>query len=317
MNQSILYVITTLKSNKHEKTVLLVRVVRELLNLKMVCKMQKISLLILTLMLVIGRDVQNSYSQEGGIENKIETQQTTSVELDPYTLNKLNALLKKRSEINDHEKGAVIDFLSEAFLGTPYKANMLHGSENTPEKLIIDFRSLDNFTCMDYVEALRKSTSQTEFINNVIKTRYINGNVDFLNRKHFFTDWAYREYKLATDITAEISPHAVKIEKYLNKKADGESYLPGLPVVKRTITYIPSNFINEEVISRLKSGDFIGIYAKLAGLDVTHVSFFIMTDKGPMLRHAPSHKENEKVVDTPFMDYVAKTPGIVVLRALE
>ncbi len=306
-----------LNANKHKKTVLLVRVVHKLLNSKMVYKMRKISLLIITLMLVIGRDVENSYSQEGGIENKIETQQTTSVELDPYTLNKLNALLKKRSEINDHEKGAMIDFLSEAFLGTPYKAHMLHGSENTPEKLIIDFRSLDNFICMDYIEALRKSTTPKEFINNIIKTRYIKGNVHFLNRKHFFTDWAYREYKLATDITAEISPHAVSVEKYLNKKADDRRYLPGLPVVKRTITYIPSNFINEEVISRLKSGDFIGIYTKLAGLDVTHVSFFIMTDKGPMLRHAPSHKENEKVVDTPFMDYVAKTPGIVVLRALE
>ncbi|WP_273717895.1 MULTISPECIES: DUF1460 domain-containing protein [Bartonella] len=279
--------------------------------------MRKISLLILTLMFVTGCDVQNSDSQEGVLENKIETPQTTNVELDPYTLNKLNTLLKKRSETNDHENGASIDFLSEAFLGTPYKANMLQGSEKTPEKLIIDFRGLDCFTYLDYVEALRKSTSPKEFINNVIKTRYIKGNVHFLNRKHFFTDWAYREYKLATDITAEISPHAVSIEKYLNKKADDENYLPGLPVVKRTITYIPSNFINEEVISRLKSGDFIGIYTKLAGLDVTHVGFFIMTDKGPMLRNASSRKENEKVVDSPFMDYVAKTPGIIVLRALQ
>ncbi|WP_273789268.1 DUF1460 domain-containing protein [Bartonella sp. ML70XJBT] len=278
--------------------------------------MQKISLLILTLMFVTGCDVQNSDSQEGILENKIESQQTTNVELDPYTLNKLNALLQKRSEINDHEKGTLIDFFSKAFLGTPYKANMLHGSEKIPEKLIIDFRGLDCFTYLDYVEALRKSKSPKEFINNVIKTRYIKGKVHFLNRKHFFTDWAYREYKRATDITAEISPHAISVEKYLNKKADDGNYLPGLPVVKRTITYIPSNFINEEVISRLKSGDFIGIYTKLAGLDVTHVGFFIMTDKGPMLRNASSRKENEKVVDSPFMDYVAKIPGIIVLRAL-
>ncbi|WP_212112264.1 DUF1460 domain-containing protein [Bartonella queenslandensis] len=279
--------------------------------------MRKIPLFILTLMLVTGCDVQNSDSQEDVLKNKIETQQTTNVELDPYTLNKLNVLLKKRSETHDHEKGPLIDFLSEAFLGTPYQANMLQGSEKTPEKLIIDFRGLDCFTYLDYVEALRKSTSPKEFINNVIKTRYIKGNIHFLNRKHFFTDWAYREYKLAADITAEISPHAVSIEKYLNKKADNGNYLPGLPVVKRTITYIPSNFINEEVLSHLKSGDFIGIYTKLAGLDVTHVGFFIMTDKGPMLRNASSRKENEKVVDSPFMDYVAKTPGIIVLRALE
>ncbi len=282
----------------------------------MVYKMRKISLLILTLMFVTGCDIQNSDSQEGVLENKIETQQITNVELDSYTLNKLNALLQKRSKINDHEKGALIDFFSKAFLGTPYKANMLQGSEKTPEKLIIDFRGLDCFTYLDYVEALRKSNSPKEFINNVIKTRYIKGKIHFLNRKHFFTDWAYREYKHATDITAEISPHAISVEKYLNKKADDGNYLPGLPVVKRTITYIPSNFINEEVISRLKSGDFIGIYTKLAGLDVTHVGLFIMTDKGPMLRNASSRKENKKVVDSPFMDYVAKIPGIIVLRAL-
>ncbi|EJF83052.1 DUF1460 domain-containing protein [Bartonella rattimassiliensis] len=278
--------------------------------------MRKTFQLILILILVTGCDVQNSDSQKDILENKIETQQTASINLDPYTFNKLNALLKKRSETNYHEKEALIDSLSKAFLGTPYQANMLHGSKNTPEKLIIDFRGLDCFTYLDYVEALRKSTSQTEFINNIIKTRYINGNIHFLNRKHFFTDWAYREYKLATDITAQISPYAMKTEKYLNQKADSGNYLPGLPVVKRTITYIPSKFINEEVVSRLKSGDFIGIYTKLAGLDVTHVGFFIMTDKGPMLRNASSKKANEKVVDSPFMDYVKKTPGIIVLRAL-
>ncbi len=283
----------------------------------MVNKMRRIFQLMLISALVTGCDIQDSSVNNDTPENKTEIKQTSEVNLDTYTLNKLNALLEKRSKVNNHERGEMISVLSEAFLGTPYKANMLHGTENIPEKLIIDFRGLDCFTYLDYVEALRKSTSQTEFINNVIKTRYVDGNVSFLNRKHFFTDWAYREYKQADDITAQLSPNAVSTEKYLNKKANGGNYLPGLPIVKRNITYIPSNFINEEVISRLETGDFIGIYTKLAGLDVTHVGFFIMTDNGPMLRNASSRKENEKAVDSPFMDYVAKTPGIIVLRALQ
>ncbi|MBB5073203.1 hypothetical protein HNQ69_000307 [Bartonella callosciuri] len=277
--------------------------------------MRKIFQLILISTLATGCDLQDSGTKKDISENKMEIEQTVSLTLDPYTLNKLNALLEKRSKAHHRERGEIIDLLSEAFLGTPYQANMLHGSEKIPEKLIINFRGLDCFTYLDYVEALRKSTSQTEFINNVVRTRYVDGNISFLNRKHFFTDWAYREYKLADDITAQISPHAVSTEKYLNKKADGSNYLPGLPVVKRNITYIPSHFINEKVISRLQTGDFIGIYTKLAGLDVTHVGFFIMTDHGPMLRNASSLKKNEKVVDSPFMDYVAKTPGIIVLRA--
>ncbi|USP01531.1 DUF1460 domain-containing protein [Bartonella taylorii] len=279
--------------------------------------MRRIFQLMLISALVTGCDIKDSSVNNDTPENKTEIQQTSEVNLDTYTLNKLNALLEKRSKVNNHERGEMISVLSEAFLGTPYKANMLHGTENIPEELIIDFRGLDCFTYLDYVEALRKSTSQTEFINNVIKTRYVDGNVSFLNRKHFFTDWAYREYKQADDITAQLSPNAVSTEKYLNKKANGGNYLPGLPIVKRNITYIPSNFINKEVISRLETGDFIGIYTKLAGLDVTHVGFFIMTDNGPMLRNASSRKENEKVVDSPFMDYVAKTPGIIVLRALQ
>ncbi|WP_455478154.1 DUF1460 domain-containing protein [Bartonella sp. B10] len=279
--------------------------------------MQKIFLLILISALITCYDFQNFAGNKNIQENKMKTQEPVKADLDSYTVNKLHILLEKRSKINDHEIGHMIDILSESFLDTPYRENMLHGSKNIPEKLIIDFRGLDCFTYLDYVEALRKSKSQTEFINNVIQTRYVNGYISFLNRKHFFTDWAYRKYKLANDITAQISPNAVNIDKYLNQKANGENYLPGLPVVKRTITYIPSEFINEEVISRLQSGDFIGIYTKLAGLDVTHVGFFIMTDNGPMLRNASSRKENKKVVDSPFMDYVEKTPGIIVLRAIK
>jgi len=41
-----------------------------------------------------------------------------------------------------------------------------------------------------------------------------------------------------------------------------------------------------------------------------------MTDKGPVLRNASAREANHKVVDSPFMDYVKKTPGIVVLRAI-
>jgi len=33
-----------------------------------------------------------------------------------------------------------------------------------------------------------------------------------------------------------------------------------------------------------------------------------------MLRNASSLARNRKVVDSPFLEYVARTPGIVVLR---
>lgn len=275
--------------------------------------MRKLALMMLIPVLVGCNDKQ---PEQSSLESKPATseQQHTAVTMDDETLNKLQAILAQHAAAPQANKNQTIDLLSQAFMGTPYSANMLTGSATTPEKLVIDFRGLDCFTYLDYVEALRTASNKSEFGNNVIQTRYINGDIDFQHRKHFFTDWAHREHVLADDITTQLSPHAVIVAKQLNRKADGGNYLPGLPVVERQISYIPSEFVDQQVIDRLQTGDYIGIYTKLPGLDVTHTGFFIMTQDGPMLRNASSRKENMKVVDSPFADYVSNTPGIVVLR---
>ncbi|MCW2002873.1 hypothetical protein FHY30_001628 [Xanthomonas arboricola] len=235
--------------------------------------------------------------------------------MDPYTAGKLIAVLDQVARHRHLSTGHMIDVVSAQFLATPYRDHVLQGSASTPEKLIIDFTGLDCFTYLDYVEAARRSYSQQDFVNQLVLTRYVDGIVSFTHRKHFFSDWANRTYELATDITAAVSPDSVTVVKQLNLKADGSNYLPGLPVVQRAITYIPTAHIDAALIRKLRTGDFIGIYTPLAGLDVTHVGFFIMTDRGPMLRNASSRAENQKVVDSPFLDYVARTPGIIVYRA--
>jgi hypothetical protein len=234
--------------------------------------------------------------------------------MDDYTLNKLHAILTLHEALPQADKGRTIDMLSQAFLGTPYVANMLIGSASTPERLVIDFRGLDCFTYLDYVEALRKANTTDQFIENLMQTRYVQGEIDFLHRKHFFTDWAQNGQALADDITAQLSPHAVTVVKQLNRQADGGVYLPGLPVLARSITYIPSEFVDDKVIDQLQTGDYIGIYTHLAGLDVTHTGFFIQTPTGRVLRNASSRSENMQVVDSPFSAYVQNSPGIVVLR---
>lgn len=243
-------------------------------------------------------------------------QQADSVKIDDITSNKIDSLVKLRTENIHKTKGDMISLISREFIDTPYVANMLQGSITTPEKLVIDFRGLDCFTYLDYVEAMSKSNSRQDFIENLIRTRYVGGDVNFLHRRHFFSDWAYQTYPVAQDVTAEISPLALVADKHLNLKADGTTYLPGLPVVDRRITYIPAADIDAGMIGRLKTGDYIGIYTNIAGLDVTHVGIFVMTDKGPMFRNASSKKAKMKVVDSPFLEYVAKTTGIIVLRSL-
>ncbi|WON78020.1 DUF1460 domain-containing protein [Serratia sp. UGAL515B_01] len=259
----------------------------------------------------------NKHTTSNPIESKphkIEYQAMVRMTMDDYTINKLRALLTLHAAVPELDKGQTIDLLSQAFLDTPYIANRLIGSSISQERLVIDLGALDCFTYMDYVEALRKAPRESEFITNVIQTRYVNSEIDFQHRKHFFTDWAQKKHVIADDITAQISPHAVTVVKHLNRKAGGDVYLPGIPVVERNVTYIPSEFIDEKTLSQLQTGDYIGIYTQLSGLDVTHTGFFIMTANGPVLRHASSHKENMKVMDSGFVNYVRNTPGIVVLR---
>ena len=238
--------------------------------------------------------------------------------MDNDTLNKLNELLALRAKATPEQRqdnGRMIDLLSRPFLGTPYVANRLIGSQTTPEELVIDFRGLDCFTYIDYVDALRQANSQADFVQRLIQIRYANGDISFLKRKHFFTDWSHQAKTNVTDVTATLSPHAVTLVKNLNQKSDGSSYLPGLKNVRRSITYLPSEAIDDKVLARLHTGDYIGIYTNLAGLDVTQTGIYIMTENGPVLRNASSRKENMQVVDSPFMEYVQATPGIVVLRA--
>lgn len=243
-------------------------------------------------------------------------QQTAIANMSEETARKLDILLTIRAANADRGAGPLIELLSREFLGTRYKGNMLKGSATSPEQVVIDFSGLDCFTYLDYVEAARKATTKADYVNQLVQTRYVDGNVDFAHRRHFFTDWADRTQLLANDVTAAISSHAITAEKQLNRKSDGGSYLPGLPVVKRDITYIPSQFVDANVVSQLRTGDLIGIYTAAEGLDVTHVGFFIETTDGPVLRNASSKKANMKVVDSPFLEYVKDTPGIVVLRPL-
>jgi len=224
-------------------------------------------------------------------------------------------LIKLMSAQVDKDAGTSIKNVSAIFLGTPYKANRLIGSNEEKEQLVIDLGNLDCFTYLDYVESLRKSDSILTFFENVINTRYSSGQIDYLSRKHFFSDWVSENAHNVNDVTSQMSPQVNSVTKYLNRKSNGETYIQGLDIRQREITYIPGTNINDAVISKLQDGDYIGIYTNIDGLDVTHTGIFIRGNHGPVLRHASSSSVNRKVVDSPFINYVKSKPGILVYRA--
>jgi hypothetical protein len=210
---------------------------------------------------------------------------------------------------------APADTVSAALLGTPYGADTLVGSADEPEQLVVELQRVDCFTYADYVEALKRAGGdRSAFIDSLIDVRYKDGVVGFANRKHFFTDWAAEAPAVATDITAGLSDNTVATTKNLNAKDSGGVYLPGLPVVPRALSYLPSEQVDDAVLSRLRTGDYLGAYAEDGGLDVTHVGIFINGPEGPLFRNASSLSADNAVVDTPLSDYLATVPGVVVLR---
>jgi len=61
-----------------------------------------------------------------------------------------------------------------------------------------------------------------------------------------------------------------------------------------------------------QTGDYIGIYSDLPGLDVSHVGIVVKDGPNINFRHASSAAR--KVIDEDFSEYIAGKPGIVVLR---
>jgi hypothetical protein len=237
------------------------------------------------------------------------------INLGKWTEHDLDMILQEASRIN--ENGKRIDILSRHFLDVKYRENALAGSSNTPEVFIINLDALDCFTFLDYVESMRLSTSFADFKRNLVMVRYKSGKIDYIHRNHFFSDW--REFKKDTlqDISLQIAGEKTRtIKKILNLKEDGTLYLPGLAPVERTIDYIPASAIDESVIRKCKTGDYIGIYADDPGLDVTHVGIIIKNKGKTCLRHASSLPEYREVVDQDFTTYMTGKPGFLVFRAL-
>jgi hypothetical protein len=238
-----------------------------------------------------------------------------------WTEEQLNQIFRQASEINNTSQR--IDFLSKLFLSTPYKPSTLIGNKDMPELFVINLAEVDCLTFIEYIEAMRMSGSFEEFKETLKGVRYRAGEIAFEKRKHFFSDWTGSEPVYVKDITEILGGYRTeKVEKILNlKDISGTLFLDGIEVQRREIKYIPAGFIDELVINRpvpkvlswgLETGDYIGIYSELPGLDVSHVGIAIKYKKIVYLRHASSQKK--KVIDEDLKGYLSGKPGIIVFR---
>lgn len=212
--------------------------------------------------------------------------------------------------------GGRIGFLTKQFLGIPYQSGTLIGSDTVPEQLVVNLSVMDCFTFLDYLEAMRRSSTCAEFLESLKCVRYRNCTVEYRMRHHFFSDWAVFHADSIEDVTAQIGGDSTtSVEKMLNMKNDGTVWVPGMEPCSRMISYIPSEAVDVRVLAGLRTGDYVGIYTDHAGLDVTHVGVVV---KGPFvtwLRHASSAAGRMNVLDDDLVEYLADKPGLVIYRA--
>jgi hypothetical protein len=230
-----------------------------------------------------------------------------------FSQNDLNRLMRESSQIAD--TGKRINFLSEKFLGIDYVESTLIGDKDTPEVFVINLEGVDCFTLIEYVEAMRLSATFSSFEKNLKRVRYRAGELSFISRNHFFTDWKESNSDFVEDATGKIGgDKTITIQKTLNQKKDGTFFLPGVPSLNREINYIPSLLIDNSVPDRLETGDYAGIYSATEGLDVSHVGIIVWKGDSIYLRHASSQREVGKVIDQDFRRYLTGKPGIIIFR---
>ena len=208
-----------------------------------------------------------------------------------------------------------IDFLSHSFLRTPYGESTLIGSASTAETFVVNLELLDCFTFLDYVEAMRLSSSLTSFYDNLRSLRYKEGIVSFDKRNHFFTDWPHNNRDFVSDITEQIGHEkTITSKKRLNIKDDGSLYLPGIAPFDRDVAFVPRDLVDEAILSTLQTGDYLGFFSPIPGLDVSHVGIALRKGPALLLRHASSAHNVRRVVDDDLRTYLPQRPGIVILR---
>lgn len=235
------------------------------------------------------------------------------VELGRFSRESVDRIIKQASVVPSGS--GKVEKISSYFIDVPYQGSTLIGSDETKEVLTINLGGVDCFTYLDYVEALRHSTDFDSFKTQVRILRYKDGVVEYHARNHFFSDWTEYNSKLVRDITAEIGGNSsITVTKFLNLKEDGTNYLPGIPVRERKITYIPAGEINPELLDKMKSGDYLGIYSESDGLDVSHTGIVIKKNGRVYIRHASSRKNNARVIDEELLGYIKNKPGLVVYR---
>ncbi len=218
------------------------------------------------------------------------------------------------------------------YLDAPYIiAPLGEGKESTyaPEPI---FRE-DGFDCTTYVETIlaqyKQKKNSTDFIENILKIRYVDGEVDYFTRAHLVEyQWIpnalhagfIAEYSLKNTLKTQFSFDLQQwfLQNSFVQNKDKEYINKALQQPKKataSIAYVPKEYINAKFIATLPNfmvvfflreiSDNLWPGQKGAQRLVTHMGLL----KEGKLYHAS--REYKKVVHVDFLKYLRERPNFV------
>lgn len=227
-------------------------------------------------------------------------------------------------------------WFGKKFIGVPYVGGTLDRAEE--EKLVINTSELDCTTFVEIVTALTRCMSGngkrdfSDFCKQLQHVRYINGEIAYEKRQHYFTVWISdnAEEGIVTDI--QNNPPFTKVQhvsvnwmtthqqsyKMLKNNA---KRLQGIKALEKQISgksyrYIPKEQIVDSRLFRntIHDGDILVMITNKKGLDTTHIGIASWHQDGLHMLNASSiHK---KVIDEPMLlrTYMMKHPSQIGIR---
>ena len=250
-------------------------------------------------------------------------------------ISRINSLLREASQLKEKPKSWMLWF-GKKFIGVPYVGGTLDRAEE--EKLVINTSELDCTTFVEIVTALTRCMSGngkrdfSDFCRQLQHVRYINGEIAYEKRQHYFTVWISdnAEEGIVTDI--QNNPPFTKVQhvsvnwmtthqqsyKMLKNNA---KRLQGIKALEEQISgksyrYIPKEQIVDSRLFRntIHNGDILVMITNKKGLDTTHIGIASWHQDGLHMLNASSI--HRKVIDEPMLlrTYMMKHPSQIGIR---
>ncbi len=242
--------------------------------------------------------------------------------------------LQKCSDLANKTTGTLIAETGMFFLNTPYVASTLEG--RSPEKLVVNLRSLDCTTFVESVMALTLTLKQQgnfeNYCHNLEFIRYRNGKRDgYLSRLHYFSEWILNNQKkgIVRDVTKEMNGEEINFNlnfmsthyQAYEALAANAAWIPSIEQTEEGVRSTPFYYLPKAEVNKqsgmIENGDLIAITTAIEGLDISHVGIAYKKEGAVKLMHASATEKKVVISTMTLADYLAsnkKQTGIIVIR---